>query len=174
MIGEVTPAMQQNDHRPFPPAFAATVEPAINDVVFREVARSGCGKAEVQSRFIGVELNPRQLAFSGNEIRPFQELERFLQPQISPNDGRPAYGQNLNGVPVKKFGQGREHTLVIRGDFAAGGRRARLMVEVLSYKNDQAGNERDGSGHSGQLDHLPHFRTPLIIHSLGDLQEVQP
>jgi hypothetical protein len=46
---------------------------------------------------------------------------------------------------------------------------AGLMVEVLSHKKDQAGDERDDGGHSGQFDHLPHFRTPLIIHPLGDL-----
>ena len=79
VIEEVAAAVQQNDDRPFPPALPTTVEPAMNDVVFREFARSGRGKAEVQPRFPRVELNLRRLTFGGDEIRPVQELERLLQ-----------------------------------------------------------------------------------------------
>ena len=66
--------MQQNDHRTFPPAPCAAVEPTINDVVFRDVARARRGKLEVYSRHVGIELNRCRPAFGGNEVRPFQKL----------------------------------------------------------------------------------------------------
>jgi hypothetical protein len=113
MIDEVTPTIQQNDHRSFLPALRAAVEPAINDVVLREGARSRRGKAEVQSRLVGVELNPRRLAFGGNEVRTFQKLECFLQPGISSIGGRQHHGHELNGPPVKILGYRRDHAMVI-------------------------------------------------------------
>ena len=116
LVAVKIPTMQQNDHRLFLPVLTATVEPAMNDIVLREVARSRCGKAEMQSRFVGIELNPRWLAFGGNEVRAFQELKRFLQPQIRSIRLRLRHEQgfnakqDLNGRPVNTFGQRPDHT----------------------------------------------------------------
>ena len=96
MIGKVHAAMQQDDHRSFLPTLRATVKPAMNDIVCRELARSRRGKAEVQSGGIGIALNLCQLAFGRKEVRPFQELERFLQPHISITVAGLAHGHRLN------------------------------------------------------------------------------
>src|SRR5437867_5867872 len=44
----------ENNHRPFPPSFRAAVKPSMNDIVFREIAGSGRGKAEMDR---SVEFN---------------------------------------------------------------------------------------------------------------------
>jgi hypothetical protein len=41
--------------------------PAMNDIVFRELAWPGGGKTEIAR---SVEFNPRRVAFVGDELRP--------------------------------------------------------------------------------------------------------
>src|SRR6266487_2042535 len=108
-------AMQQNDHRTFLPAPRAAVEPAMNDVVFRDVARSRRGKLETYSRLVGIQLNRCRLGFDGNEVRPFQKLKRFLQPRTSSIDVRLAAMEqvqrdpDLQDRPINEFGNRRDH-----------------------------------------------------------------
>src|SRR5205823_6586051 len=104
--------MQQNDHRPFLPAPRAAVEPAINDVILVEAARSRRGKLEVSSRLVEIEFHPRRLTFGGNEVRPLQELERFLQPQSSSINGRHPHAGFLNEQPIDKCSQRRDHVFI--------------------------------------------------------------
>jgi len=57
------------------------------------------------------ELNPRRLAFGGNEVRPIQELESFLQTRALSIVERCSKCQDLNDRPVDKFSNRREHAL---------------------------------------------------------------
>ncbi len=126
MIGKVHSTMQQHDHRSFLPALCAAVETAINEVVLRKVARSRRGKAEVQR---AVELNSRRLAFGGNEVRPFQELKRFLQPRALSIVARRPDGQDLNGRPINKFGNRRDRIWSL-GNFVASARKIGPLRDV--------------------------------------------
>ena len=113
MVNEVAAAMQENDHRPFLPVLGATIKPAVNDVVLRKAARSRRGKVEMQSGWVGVEFDPRRLAFRGNKVGLLKKLERFFQPGVLSAGGWQRQGHELNGPPVKIFGQGAQ---IMRGD----------------------------------------------------------
>src|ERR1700724_2541971 len=90
----------------------------MNDIVFDEAARSRRGKAKVQFRLVEIELNSRGLAFSGNEVRAFQELNRFRQPQSLSVQVRRSPVVFLDRQPVNPFGQRRDHRYLFKG-FAA-------------------------------------------------------
>src|ERR1700728_3859927 len=79
IAGGIVVTRQENNHRPFLPSFAAAVKSPLNDIVYREIARPGCGKMEIER---SVEFNLCRLTFSGNKIQPIQELKRFLQPRV--------------------------------------------------------------------------------------------
>ena len=71
MIDEVNPsAMKQNDGRPFLPALGAAVEPAMNDVILREAARSRRRKAEVQARVAGLNSSRAGWVSAGMKSGP--------------------------------------------------------------------------------------------------------
>ena len=70
--------MQQHNHRPFLPSLAATVKPSMNDIVFREFAGPGRGKAEAPARGVGIKIELRRLTLGGNEVRSVQKLDRLL------------------------------------------------------------------------------------------------
>ncbi len=102
--------MQQNDHGPSLPSLAAAIKASMNDIVFREIAWAGRGKAEVS---MPVEFNLCWLSVRRSEIRPLQKFERFLQPPIIWL-GRHHQCRRLNGRPVHQFCQWRDHVLFFR------------------------------------------------------------
>ena len=68
----------------------------MNDIVFRESAWPGRGKAEMVG---SVEFNLCRLTIRGNEVRAFQKLKRFLHPRVT-GIGRHHQCHSLNGRPV--------------------------------------------------------------------------
>jgi len=92
MIGIVPGTMQQNEHRSFLPAPATAVEPAINDVVVRNVSGPGRGKAEMQRT---IKFNLRRSALGRNEVRTVQELQRLIKMQGWSLGQRPAPQKEL-------------------------------------------------------------------------------
>lgn len=59
-----------------------------------------------------IELNLCRLAFGGDEVRSFQELERFLKSQTSSIKERRPHGRPgpyLKKRPVNQFGQTCNH-----------------------------------------------------------------
>src|SRR5205809_2583177 len=110
IVRVATGAVQRKMDRPFLPTFRAAVKPAINNVVLHELARSRRWKAESQR--VG-KFHPCWWAFGGNEVRPFQELERFLQPRVWSKFQQgldPHAPHNLNSQPVNQFGHRCDHT----------------------------------------------------------------
>ncbi len=109
--------MQQNNNRTFLPAPRATIEPPVDNVVLRERARSRRGKAKV-SRVSEFKFCRR--AFDRDKVRPFQELQGFLQLRIVrlvlelQQGFRPPAPHQLDGQPIQQFGQRRDHVLALK------------------------------------------------------------
>jgi type I restriction enzyme, R subunit len=110
LIEGVARPMQQNDHGPVLPLPAAAVKTSMNDIVFREIARSGRGKAKVS---MPVEFNLCRLTVRRNKTRSLQKFDCFLQPPVIWL-GRHHQCRRLNGRPVHQFCQWRDHVLFFR------------------------------------------------------------
>ena len=93
IAGRVIVTRQENNYRSLLPSFGAAVKPPMNDIVFREIAGAGSGKAEMDR---SVELNLCRLTVSGNEVRTLQKSKGFLQPPVI-FFGRHHQCHNLNG-----------------------------------------------------------------------------
>jgi len=100
--------MQQNDHGPFLPLLAAAVKPAMNDVVFRELAWSGRGKAKMER---AIEFDLCRLTVVADKLRTRQQFERFLQPGWLRKVRGHHQCHSLNSQPVHQFCQRRYHAL---------------------------------------------------------------
>jgi CheY-like chemotaxis protein len=135
IAGRVIVTRQENNHRPFLPSFGAAVKPSMNDVVFREFAGAGSGKAEMDR---SVEFDLCRLTVSGNEVRTFQKSKGFLQPPVT-FIGRHHQCHYLNSRPVHQFCQRRNHTLCKLRNSAAITRRNSVMKVESRPKRAEVG-----------------------------------
>jgi len=80
-IGRMLPcgAARFRQERPFLPSLAAAVKPAMNDIVFHELAWQGRSEVEVEGP---VEFHLCRLTVRGNEIRDLQKFDCFLQSRV--------------------------------------------------------------------------------------------
>ena len=68
------------------------------------------------------------MARGWNEVRPIDELDRFLQTKGLADEGRSVHGLELKDRPIQQFCQGRDHALFFRPASSLGASQQRIRV----------------------------------------------